>query len=265
LTENIGIGIKVPTMTKEGVKPPVLSAEWLANYNHQMLQPHPEWGIGIRFRLGKTTLDYFPAPAAPDLHPAAKLKGSPNTSGKRTIIDLPEVVEINGVPELEPVTGYGLYLKTQTDEVLIKSNGQFTLWHYGELQKPQQEEKTSVQVTTIEDKEKQPRVKVSGFFGKVLDGFPRQTEDDKTIYKLLIGNDVKENADKEGSGKIAWTVVTALEPHVVKFLEQNVETFEKRKTQLRVEGYFQEVEKQLRRSVKKTQELYALSIKQVEP
>src|SRR5207248_9481731 len=97
-------------MTKEGVKPaPVLSAVWLANYQHQVLtRSSPDlWGACYRFRFGQITLDYFPAPSVPDLKPAATLRGKPNEFVRRTKLTLPDVVEFNGVTELEPVTGYG--------------------------------------------------------------------------------------------------------------------------------------------------------------
>ncbi len=263
---------------KEGQKlANIVQAEWLANYNHQVLEkPHPEWGVCLRFRFGQTTLDLFPAPAAPDLNPAAKLKGTPNQSGKRTIVDIPDVLEVMTTAELQPRQGHGLYLMSQTDEVLINSNGRFYHRHFveplkpQESLKPQQEVKANGEpivtgdVAEPEEKEKQPRVKVTGFFGKVLDGFPRQTDDERTIYKLLIGNLSKGEKRQDGEPKIDWTTVTALEPHVVRFLEQNLDTFEKRKTQLRVEGYYQDVQVQLRRSIKIKQEVYALSIKRLE-
>jgi ABC-type uncharacterized transport system ATPase subunit len=136
--------------------------------------------------------------------------------------------------------------------VLIKSNGVFTHLHYAELLKqqellkPLQDEQSSVETArTEETTEKQQRVKVIRFFGKVLDCFPGQTSDDRTIYKLLIGNDVKQ---EEESKNTTWTVVTALELHVVKFLQENLDTFEERKTRLCVEGYYQEVLEPRRKS-----------------
>ncbi|HEU5379606.1 MAG TPA: hypothetical protein VFV38_29640 [Ktedonobacteraceae bacterium] len=106
-------------------------------------------------------------------------------------------------------------------------------------------------------------MKASGFFGKVLDNFPRETEGEekRRMYKFLIGNKAAEQPD-DGKEKIDWITVVAHAPHVVKYLDEHVDDFKKRETRLNVEGYYQEFETTLRRSgrVKKTQELYALSI-----
>lgn len=237
---------------------------------------HEKFGLGFRFRFGETSFTvYKPADSSPRVDLQA-----PNQSIRVVgVTALHAVAEEQGEPA-------GILITSPTLNIYLKTNGSFTTTyavlgsqddHAFQIpavpptieggqqpvaanklgqEAPERTESGSLQ------KEKQ-RVKASGFFGKVLDGFPRETEGDekRRIYKLLIGNKAAEQPE-DGKEKIDWITVTAHTPHVVKYLDEHVADFKKRETRLHVEGYYQEFETTLRRTgkVKKTQELYALSI-----
>lgn len=207
---------------------------------------HKAFGVGVRRMMRNTVaVEVFAQPPSP-LETMVRVR-TPNKT----------LTLANGIA-FSSLTG-DLHIKqAETDETVVRTSGVIHLLAIppGELLVPEpvQQEPT---------REKQPRVKVSGFFGKVLDGYPQQTQDSRTIYKLLIGNFSETETRPDGAAKkIEWVTVTALESHVVKFLEEHLASFEKRKTRLTVAGYFQDVEKKLRRSTKIVQELYAEEIKQ---
>lgn len=222
-------------------------------YKPEQLPSHETFGAGLRFRFGKTTCDVYPTPKAEGATPLASIR-SP-----RSKLSVSGLATLTLVPAEEGEAFQGILLTSPRMGVWVKPNGSYQA-EYNAPDDQTQQQKAAPVTGEERDKGKEgKRVTTSGFFGKVLDGFPGETGDKRRIYKLLIGNKAKEQP-VEGKEKIDWITVTALEPHVVRFLDEHVNEFEKRKTRLRVEGYYQEVETQLRRSVKKTQELYALAI-----
>ncbi len=225
-------------------------------------------GSGFRFCFGETTfIVHKPAGASPRVALRA-----PGQSVR--VIDVTAMQAV-AEKQAEPA---GILITSPTLNIFVKKDGSYTAEYLapgsqakqptadGEQQPPATkasgQEATGKTEPGSPQKEKQ-RVKASGFFGKVLDNFPRETEGDgkRRIYKLLIGNRAAEQPEN-GKEKIDWITVVAHAPHVVKYLDEHVDDFKKRETQLNVEGYYQEFETTLRRSgrVKKTQELYALSI-----
>jgi len=235
-------------------------------------------GSGFRFCFGETTFTvHKPAGASPRV--ALHAPGQ--------AIRMIDVTAMHAVAEKEAEPA-GILITSPTLNIFVTSDGSYTAEHLapgsekqpsqilavsstvikadGEQQltatKPPSQEKPGKIAAGTEQKEKQ-RIKASGFFGKMLDNFPRETEGEekRRIYKFLIGNKAAEQPD-DGKEKIDWITVVAHASHVVKYLDEHVDDFKKRETQLTVEGYYQEFETTLRRSgrVKKTQELYALSI-----
>ncbi len=233
-------------------------------YKPEQLPVHETFGAGLRFRFGPTTCDVYPTPKAEGASPLASIRAP---SSKLSVTRL---ATLTLVPAEEGEAFQGILLTSPRMGVWVKPSGSYVAEYNApdDQAQPLEQQAGKPAITegeTTKGKERQ-RVKVSGFFGKVIDGFPHPTEGEekRMIYKLLIGNKAAEQP-QEGKEKIDWTTVTALEPHVVRFLNEHLQTFEKRKTRLHVEGYYQEVEKQLlRRGVKKTQELYALNLYEIE-
>lgn len=107
---------------------------------------------------------------------------------------------------------------------------------------------------TGQHKEKSPRVTVCGFYGKILDVLITSNEKKPIMYKLALGND-------DGEGKTHWKTVVSAEPHVVRFLENNIDDLHPRHTRLTAECYQQE---RTDHKGHKRLEYYAVNLKYLE-
>lgn len=222
----------------------------------QLPKKHEIFGTGLRFRFGKTTCDVYASPQVEGATPLASIRTP------RSKLSVSGLTAVTLVSAEEGEAFQGILFTTPRMGVWVKPNGSYVAEYNAPDDQAQPQEQKAAPATgeNGDNGKEQKRVKASGFFGKVLDGFPGETSDQRRIYKLLIGNKAAEQPE-EGREKIDWITVTALEPHVVRFLDEHLQTFEKRKTGLQVEGYYQEVEKPRRRGPpKKEQELYALTI-----
>ena len=205
-------------------------AETQGVYPSQALPAHEKFGAGLRFQFGKTKCDVYPTPTAAGASPLLSLR-SPRS--KMWMSGLTTIAELKAEAGEKP----GILFISPEQSIWLRTDGSYvTEYRVPENQAPQQPARAALTRRPAREQpagqqnsepgqgaEKQPRVTQTGFFGKVLDGFPAQTQEEpsRVIYKILIGN---QNGEKtaEGKEKITWTKVVALEPQPVQLDRKSV-------------------------------------------